>query len=178
MLPIITKRPPHQCLSRGGSLGEATADLDRLTAWVVRNLERLIEELDYHQVYTERLSLMVGFKEGGGWCQGMALPEATARFDILVSAAKQMLAEGFRCGGPVNRMHLMAEKLCYRHLVQGNLFSLPDPREERIARAKRLVNEKVGRFAIRSGSTLCLTDIYADEAQDFDICDVHGKLCF
>lgn len=174
--PILTKRPPHKMLGRGGSLGEATADRDRLTAWLVRNLERLIEELDYHQVFTDRLAIFLGFKEGGGWGRSMALPEATARFDILLAAAKAMLEEGL--GRQVNRMHLLAEKLSYRHLVQRNLLSQADPRAERIALAKRLVNEKVGRFAVRSGETLFLPDVYADESQAFDICDVHGKLCF
>jgi len=176
--PILTKRPAHKMLGRGGSLGEATTDRDRLTAWLVRNLERLIEELDYHQVFTESLAIFLGFKEGGGWGGRMALPEATARFDLLIAAGKQMLEEGCGLGGHVNRMHLLAEKLSFRHLVQRNLFSQPDPRAERIAHVKRLVNQKVGRFAVRSGETLFLPDVYSDDAQAFDICDVHGKMCF
>jgi len=44
-------------LTRGGSLGETTADPDRVWAWAVRNLERLIEELDYHQVDAGRLAV-------------------------------------------------------------------------------------------------------------------------
>ena len=48
--PIQPRRPPHKVLSRGGSLGEATADPIVLYAWLVRNLERLIEELEYHEV--------------------------------------------------------------------------------------------------------------------------------
>ena len=32
--------------------------------------------------------------------------------------------------------------------------------------------------ALRSGATLPLADVYRDEAQSFDICDVHGKMCF
>src|SRR5262249_39932914 len=52
---LLTERPPHKMLSRGGSLGESTADRDRLLAWVVRNLERLIEELEFHAVKAGRL---------------------------------------------------------------------------------------------------------------------------
>jgi hypothetical protein len=31
---------------------------------------------------------------------------------------------------------------------------------------------------VRSGATLPLTEVYADKAQSYDICDVRGKLCF
>jgi hypothetical protein len=36
----------------------------------------------------------------------------------------------------------------------------------------------MGRFAVRSGATLPLADVYRDEAQQYDICDVRGKTCF
>lgn len=178
VLPILTQRPPHKMIGRGGSLGEATTDRRRLTAWVVRNVERLVEELDYHEVFADRLSFFAEFKDGGGWGRSTALPEATARFDILVAAAKHILDEAMRFGQRVSGMHLLAERLSYRRHVQGDLFSRPDPRQERIALAKRLVNEKVGRFAVRSGETLFLRDVYADDAQDYDVCDIRGKTCF
>ena len=47
-----------------------------------------------------------------------------------------------------------------------------------MARLKREVNAKVGRFALHSGATLALRDVYCDEAQSYDICDIRGKLCF
>jgi nucleotidyltransferase/DNA polymerase involved in DNA repair len=58
--PLYTSRPPHKALSRGGSLGEATADPERLHAWLARNTERLVEELEYHVVATGRLQVYVG----------------------------------------------------------------------------------------------------------------------
>jgi hypothetical protein len=47
-----------------------------------------------------------------------------------------------------------------------------------MAKAKRAVNDCLGRFVVRSGATLPLADVYRDEAQNYDICDVRGKLCF
>ena len=105
------------------------------------------------------------------------LPEATARFAMLVAAAKQMLEEA-GVVKLVSGMHLLAEKLVHRQPFQGNLFSRPDPSADRIAQVKKFVNEKVGRFAVRSGDTLPLSNIYADETNDYDICDVRGKSCF
>ena len=47
-----------------------------------------------------------------------------------------------------------------------------------MAEVKREVNAEMGRFALRSGATLPLADVYRDEAQGYDICDVRGKICF
>src|SRR3954471_18137386 len=56
--PIHPARPAHKALSRGGSFGEATRDPIILYAWLVRNLERLIEELEFHGVTAGRVSLL------------------------------------------------------------------------------------------------------------------------
>ena len=117
-----------------------------------------------------------------------------ASFEMLVEAGKLLLAA--RPSSPqaarlssrhaeanvqtrVSHMHLLAEPLCFRRSVQRNLFSRRSgPRSERVAEVKRLINEKVGRFALRSGDTLHLPDIYEDTTNRYDICDVHGKMCF
>ena len=48
--PIRPDRPAHQFLSRGGSLGGATANPDVIRGWLSRNAERLVEELEFHEV--------------------------------------------------------------------------------------------------------------------------------
>lgn len=177
--PILTQRPKHKCIGRGGSLGEATADQNRLTAWVVRNVERLIEELDFHEVLAEQLSFAVEFKEGGGWCGRAAFMTPTASFKDITAAAKALLAEARGPGKRITAMHLLAEQLRDRHSFQRGLFPNADAeQEETVAGLKRSINERMGRFAVRSGETLWLRDIYADDANDFDICDVRGKICF
>jgi nucleotidyltransferase/DNA polymerase involved in DNA repair len=177
--PVLTKRPKHKCIGRGGSLGESTTDLERLTAWVVRNVERLIEELDFHEVLTERVSFAVEFKEGGGWCGRALFMEPTASFQDITAAAKGLLVEACRLEKRITGMHLLAEQLSDRHLVQMSLFpNIEPPRADPVADVKRSINARIGRFAVRSGETLPLADIYADEANDFDICDVRGKICF
>jgi nucleotidyltransferase/DNA polymerase involved in DNA repair len=64
--PLYTDRPPHKILSRGSSLGEATADADRIHAWLARNAERLVEELEHHAVAAGRLQVYVGHKGTAG----------------------------------------------------------------------------------------------------------------
>lgn len=75
-------------------------------------------------------------------------------------------------------MHVLATELRRGQGFQLSLFDRPDPKREKVAAAKRAVNEKYGRFKVRSAATLYLPAVYADPANDFDICDVRGKICF
>src|SRR5262249_36086383 len=113
-----------------------------------------------------------------GWWGRQVLGEATARFDLLAAAAKHLLAlAGLPPPRPVCRMDLLTDRLSRRPL-QRSLFPSPDPVAEKAARVKKFVNERAGRFAVRSGDTLALEDVYADESASYDICDIYGKLCF
>ena len=60
-------------------------------------------------------------------------------------------------------------------LRQLGLFGLTD---QTVDRLKNAVNHKIGRFALRSGDTLTLPDVYDDKTNEYDICDVQGKMCF
>jgi nucleotidyltransferase/DNA polymerase involved in DNA repair len=178
VLSFHVHRPPHKMLSRGGSIGQPTTDPNVLYAWVVRNLERLIEELEYHAVYTARLTVWVGYKDGQGRGGEARLMSPTDRFDLLLEAARFGLAKAWRPGVPANRIHLLASNLRWKGIVQPGLFDPPHGCSQAIAEVKREINARVNRFALRSGVTLYLEDVYRDSAQDYDICDVHGKMCF
>jgi hypothetical protein len=75
-------------------------------------------------------------------------------------------------------MHLIAENLTARRFAQRSLFEQASPKQKAIAEVKRSINRQVGRFALRSGATLPLDDIYRDETSSYDICDIYGKTCF
>jgi nucleotidyltransferase/DNA polymerase involved in DNA repair len=178
VLPLQTQRPPHKLLSRGGSLGEATADPDRLLAWLARNTERLVEELEFHVVRAGALSVYLAHQGGSAGLGRAALPSPTDRFDLLLGAGKECLRRAWVVGRPAARMHVTASRLGRPGVFQPGLFDPPEARAQALARVKREVNERLGRFALRSGATLPLADVYRDEAQSYDICDVRGKLCF
>ncbi len=76
--PIHIRRPAHKALSRGGSFGESTAEPVVLYAWLVRNLERLIEELEYHGVAAGRLTVLVVYKNGQSGVGQMTLCRSPA----------------------------------------------------------------------------------------------------
>jgi nucleotidyltransferase/DNA polymerase involved in DNA repair len=176
--PIHPRRPPHRALSRGGSFGEPTDEPIVLYAWLVRNLERLIEELEFHAVRAGRLTVWVAYKDGhvGVGRTTLALP--SDRFDMLLDAARPCLRRAWMPRVAATRMHLIAERLTPRTPTQLGLFDPPRDRAEAVARLKREVNARYGRFMLRSAATLPLASVYRDPANQYDICDVRGKVCF
>lgn len=176
--PIRPERPPHKVIARGGSLMGDVCDPTLLWAWCVRYVERLIEELHYHNVRTTALAVQVAWKSGDATGGTASIPTPTDRFDDLLDAARVALRRAYVPGATATHMHVLATELRRGKGFQLSLFDAPDPRRERIAAAKRVVNERHGRFKVRSGATLYLPKVYADPANDFDICDVRGKICF
>jgi nucleotidyltransferase/DNA polymerase involved in DNA repair len=178
VLPLYTDRPPHKVLSRGGSLGGATADPDRVYAFLVRNVERLIEELEFHVVRAGALSVYLMHWDGTEGFGKRDLPSPTDRFDLLLEAARDCFRRAWVPGLAASRMHVNASQLRRPGFAQLGLFEPPAEQARAVAQVKREVNARVGRFVLRSGATLPLADVYRDEAQSYDICDVKGKICF
>jgi DNA polymerase V len=177
VLPFYTERPPHKMLSRGGSLGGAVEQPERLYAWLARNVERLVEELEFHGVRAGALSVYIVHKDGSDGCARLLLSH-TDRFDLLMEAARTALAKVWSPDRAATRMHVTASQLRRPGFVQRGLFDAPAEQACAVAKLKREVNAAMGRFALRSGATLPLADVYRDEAQNYDICDVRGKICF
>jgi nucleotidyltransferase/DNA polymerase involved in DNA repair len=178
VLPLHTDRPPHKMLSRGGSLGGATAAPGRVYAWLVRNVERLIEELEFHVVRAGALSVYVMHADGTEGLGRATLASPTDRFDLLLAAAQACFRQAWSPSRAASRLHVTASQLRRPGFVQLGLFDASAEQARAVANVKREVNEALGRFALRSGATLPLYDVYRDEAQGYDICDVRGKICF
>jgi DNA polymerase V len=176
--PIRPERSPHKVLARGGSLMGNVEDPAKLWAWTVRHIERLIEELRFHVVRTDALGVQVAWKDGdatGGLCR---LPCPSDRFDELLDAARVALRRAYVPNGTATHLHVIAPELRRARGFQLSLFDEPDPQRDAVATVKAAVNDRFGRFKLRSGMTLYLPKVYKDPANDFDICDVRGKVCF
>jgi nucleotidyltransferase/DNA polymerase involved in DNA repair len=180
VVPINAKRPLHKALSRGGSFGEATQSPTVLYAWLIRNLERLIEELEYHEVLAGRLTIWVSYKDGQSGLGQTSLTVPTDRFEVLLEAAKPCLRKAWIPRVRADRMQVIAEDLSFRSERPLSLFdnAKTTAKSETLAKVKREVNTRHGRFLLRSAATLPLTSIYHDGANGYDICDVRGKSCF
>jgi DNA polymerase V len=178
--PIHPQRPLHKAIARGGSFGEATMSPSILFAWLVRNLERLIEELEFHALLAGRITVSIVYKDGQAGVGQVTLTVPTDRFDLMLDACRPCLRRAWIPGVRATHMHVIAEGLMSRQERPLALFDLPAvaSRAETIARIKREVNLKHGRFLLRSAATLPLAAIYRDSANGYDICDVRGKICF
>ena len=176
--PIRPERTPHQALARGGSLMGNVSDPTLLWAWTVRHVERLIEELHFHAVRTDSLAVQVAWKDGDSTGGSCALARSSDRFDELLDAARVALRRAYVPGATATHLHVIAPELRRAKGFQLSLFDEPDPKREAVAAAKAAINARYGRFKVRSGTTLYLPKVYRDPANDFDICDVRGKVCF
>lgn len=173
VIPIQTERKRKQRISRGGSLGETTSDPARINAWLTRNMERVVEEIDRLDLDCGRLTVCLMHKDWPATARAARLDQPTSAFESLLTAGQSLIRN---CHGSVYRMHVDVDLLTARGRRQGVLFSNPDASP--VDTLKQRVNAKLGRFALRSAATLPLAEIYADETNDHDICDVHGKTCF
>ena len=178
--PIQPRRPPHKVLSRGGSLGESTADPIVLYAWLVRHLERLIEELDYHEVRAGRLTVWVGYRNGH---VGRRPDDARGPQRPLRPAAGRgppLPAPGVdpRVAGDADAPDRRAAD------AAGRAPAGPVRAPRRAGRGRRpaqaaTVNDRAR--PVRPPErrhALPLAAIYGDPANGYDICDVRGKMCF
>lgn len=168
---ISTTRPMHKHIGRGGSIGQATDDRDIQSAWLTRNLERLIEAMFWNRYLASRVTLSIGFKIGY-WSASTTLPEASGSFEVLHPAFKFLFDKS--PAGTVTHIDLSADQLQLAGQHQRSLFTS----SARIDSIKRAVNDKMGRFSVRSGETLPLHELYVDSAHSYEICDVQGKMCF
>ena len=97
-----------------------------------------------------------------------------ADFEALLEAALYLLPKTWQPpSASVHYMHVIAGKLRPAAQRQRSLFE-----ESKLADIKHRINNEMGRFAIRSGATLPLVDVYGDCANNYDICDIYGKSCF
>lgn len=177
--PVQTARPAHKFVSRGGSIGAASSDPTRISAFVVRNVERLVEALHYYRVVCDQLILSLLFTNAPERAARVSLPGSTADVEHLRQAALWLLPRVWQpAAAAVHYMHVIAGKLRPYACRQRGLFGAVEERDKRIAEVKRQINHVVGRFALRSGATLPLAHVHRDPANDYDICDIYGKSCF
>jgi nucleotidyltransferase/DNA polymerase involved in DNA repair len=179
VLPIQVARPRHKFIARGGSIGKASRDRDRIIAFVVRNVERLVEALNHYRLVCDHLMLSLSFTDAPERSCRIHLLGSTADVEQLRQAALWMLPRAWRPPtAAVHYMHVIAGSLRSRAHRQRSLFEERPRRLALLDAVTKQINDSVGRFALRSGATLSLADVHADPANDYDICDIYGKSCF
>jgi DNA polymerase V len=177
VMPIRPNRTRHKMIARGGSLAGRVQSGHTLYGWLVRNLERLIEELQFHEVRPSMLTVALAYHDADPASASIRLPVPSDRFDLLLESARLGLHQCWQPGKTATHMHVIASGL-RRGPWQLSLFDPPEPKLETVARVKREVNEQLGRWTLRSGSTLWANAWYDDPANEHEVCDIRGKFCF
>jgi DNA polymerase V len=174
VLPVQLVRPRHKFVSRGGSIGKASCDPARVQAFVVRNVERLVEALTHYRICCDGLILSLLFTDAPERSLRSSLLGSRADFEALLEAALHLLPLVWQPrSAAVHYMHVIADGLRPLANRQRSLFE-----QQQLVDIKHRINNAVGRFALRSGATLPLVDVYGDQANEYDICDIYGKSCF
>ncbi len=174
VIPLQMIRPDHKFVSRGGSIGKASCDPQRIQAFVVRNVERLVEALSYYRICCDRLILTLLFTDAPERSLRSSLLGSRADFEALLEAALHLLPQVWQPrSAHVHYMHVIADSLRPVANRQRSLFE-----QHQLIDIKHRINNTVGRFALRSGATLPLREVYGDSANEYDICDIYGKSCF
>ena len=168
VLTIQTQRKRYQILTRGGSVGVASNRQDRAWGFVVKNLERLVEELEHHRLKTGHVEFHLQQRnydyQMSHHSARTNLEAPTDRFDILVEIFAKLFDRCYVPGLLTSRMHLFAMALENAETAQRGLFDPPEEPARTLAITKKAINRDVGRFAVRSGATLPLKDWYDDPA--------------
>jgi len=177
--PIMQTRPEHKFVSRGGSIGAASADPARVAAFVARNSERLVEALNHYRIVCDSVTLSLLFTNLPERAARVSMLGSTADYESVSQAALWLLPRVWQPPtSPVHYMHVIAGGLRPCGHRQLSLFDQQSSRSIKLAEMKRKINQAVGRFAIQTALTLPLRDVHRDPANDYDICDVYGKTCF
>ncbi len=123
---VLTVRPDHKFVSRGGSIGKASNDADRVTAFVVRNLERLVEALHHYRIVCDQLILSLLFKNAPERSMRVSLPGSTADFEQLRQATLWLLPRVWQPPTlAVHYMHVIAGKLRPMRIGSGAYSKFP-----------------------------------------------------
>ena len=130
--------------------------------------------MEFHGIMAGRMTLVLDYKDGPTVSRDATFLSPTNRFDLFVEALRSVWPK-LAWPGRLYRMHYFASELQYPGRRQLCLFDTPirDPRA-----VERQINERFGRFKLRSAATLPLAEIYVDDAHGYEICDVQGKTCF
>lgn len=201
--PIRTQRAPRKSMLRGGSVQQPTRDRDVLWAWTVRNSERVIGSLVRERRRCQRIGLSLDFRtlgsrhipggwEGGVWNASLHLDRESRSASVILPILRTLFDAGMAygerhalsarqdgCGlkaAPVSRIHVSALQLVPDETRQLSLFETAD--SDQIDVLREHINDQQGRFKLRSGSTIPLRKLYADDLSNYDISDIAGKVCF
>lgn len=178
LFPIQAKRPERKVISRGGSIWGYYKDPSYIWGFLIRNLERFVNQLVKEEIEISEITLLMMTGEGLTLKGRSKLADYTNNFSLLLKALQQAFKQAFRPMYSYGYVHIFGSPLRSVREKQLNLFIDEDEKIEQLLMVKQQLNKKFGPFTIRSGATLSVPEVFADETSNFEICDIEGKICF
>lgn len=178
LFKVNGEKPFQKTLSRGGSLSGTVYEKDEVYAYVVRNLERLVDKCFRDGIEIGGITLILRDQNMKKSYHQMMLPNFTSNFFDLLKGYKRLFEKIYKKDHGYKYMHVIAYPLRSKHLKQLSIFEELDHKKEEVDVLLKKLNFEHGNFTVRSGATLYLNDLYRDEASNFEITDIEGKVCF
>jgi DNA polymerase V len=81
------------------------------------------------------------------------------RFEDLLGAAGEALRRAYVPDAVATHMHVIALDFCRAHGCQTSLFDAPYPKRDAVAAVEAAVNNRYGRFTVRSGIPVLIGEV-------------------
>lgn len=176
--PIRSQIPARKSISRGGSLWGDHKDKWYIWGFLIRNLERFIQQLIKEETEILGLTLILVTSEGLSFKNTQQLPDYTNSYRVILKALKKAFEQTFKPEYSYSYMHIIGSLLRSEQQKQLNIFCQEDEKEKKISLLKQRINKKYGPFSIRSAATIYAAEVFKDETSNYEICDIDGKICF
>lgn len=178
ILPVRNERPQRKSISRGGSLSGVKKDKNIIFAFLVRNMERLVDSIVAQKIEVKKLVLLIISSSGNVFKGEVLLSDYTSSFTLIFAEFKKIFLRIFNELYSYSGLHLIAEEIRGLYLKQLNLFDFETVKLKKISTIKEKINAKFGVFALRMADTAYINDVFADDANNFEVSDMDKKFCF
>lgn len=178
LYPIRAKRPERKVISRGGSIWGHHTDRWYIWGFLIRNLERFVNQLIKEEIEINELTLLLVTSQGLTFKGVEKLPDYTNAYSWLMKGLQSIFQKTFRPGSTYSYVHIIAGNLRPALKKQLNLFVEEDEKQKQLFLVKQKLNQKYGPFTVRSGATAHVPQVFEDETSNYEICDIDGKICF
>jgi DNA polymerase V len=166
--PVASDPPPPKSIGRTSSFDKCTSDVRKVEGLAFYHLERSLSALHRHKLLVTEMVLHLrdyDYRIYGIPCR---LPKPTEDFFTLAEVLSDLLKQIPRSRS-WRSVGVLFTQLQSSAIRQPDLFGGVNKieTEERVNRAKDLLNERYGQFAVTSGSTLFISGERSTEEERF-----------
>lgn len=178
LVPVHTEHAFPKTLSRGGGLWGSPKDPKVIYGFLIRNFERWIESIWLGEIQVLNVGLVLVDTKGGSVSAEHSFSDYTDDYFEIQTAFRLCFKKLYRRGEAYSAMHLYSTILRPAYSGQSSLFYSRNDRAEDVKKLKLTLQKRFGGYSLRSASTAYTPEVFADPANNYEICDIRGKTCF